>query len=198
LIRPQFLEPRPDDVGAQRAALGLEPDRPTLVMTYGGHGSPRMLELADALAAAGTGLQVIFLCGRNERLARELQSARLPFPHLVLGYRDDIHRYMALADLFVGKAGPQSVSEALALGLALLIDAWRVLPQERVLTRWVKASGRGATFRRPAQFVREAQALAARLGSDGSGLAALPNTAATDVLRIVETLVEPDRCCEAA
>lgn len=193
LIRPQFLEPLPQDVGAARAALGLEPDRPTLVMSYGGHGSPRMVELAEALVADGSQLQVIFLCGRNEALARALQSAHLPFPHLVLGYRDDIHRYLGLADLFVGKAGPQSVSEALAQGLALLIDAWRVLPQERALTRWVKASGVGTTFRRPAQFVREVQALIARPGLHRARKAAQGNTAAHDILRIVETLVAVDR-----
>lgn len=146
-------------------------------------------ELADALAAADAQLQVIFLCGRNETLARRLQSAHQPFPHLVLGYRDDIHRYLALADLFVGKAGPQSISEALALGLPLLIDEWRVLPQERALTRWVKASGVGATFSRPAQFVREAQALAARPGSGSAPELARRNTASGDILRIVDTLV---------
>ncbi|MEA1048331.1 glycosyltransferase [Lamprobacter modestohalophilus] len=192
LIRPQFHEPLPNDFGAARAEHGLEPERPTIVMSYGGHGGPRMVELADALAAADAQLQVIFLCGRNETLARRLQSAHLPFPHLVLGYRDDIHRYLALADLFVGKAGPQSISEALALGLPLLIDEWRVLPQERALTRWVKASGVGATFRRPSEFVRVVQAMAAQPRSCSAREAAQRNTAAGDILRIVETLIGSD------
>lgn len=199
LIRRQFLEPLPEDIGAARVELGLEADRPTLVMSYGGHGGPRMVELADALALAASDaqLQVIFLCGRNETLARRLQSAHLPFPHLVLGYRDDIHRYLALADLFVGKAGPQSISEALALGLPLLIDEWRVLPQERALTRWVKRSAGGATFRRPAQFVREVQALAVRPGSGSAPEVARRNTAAGDILRIVEALLAGEDATDA-
>ena len=75
LIRPPFLEPLPDDLGAARAELGLEPDRATIVMTYGGHGGPRMVELANALAAAGAQWQLMFLCGRNERLVRQLRRS---------------------------------------------------------------------------------------------------------------------------
>lgn len=200
LIRPQFHEPLPNDLGAVRAEHGLEPDRPTVVMSYGGHGGPRMVKLAGELAAAGSQLQLIFLCGRNDALVHSLQTAHLPFPHLILGYRDDIHRYLALADLFVGKAGPQSISEALALGLPLLIDEWRVLPQERALTRWVKANGVGATFRRPSEFVREVQALAARPRSRSRSAreAARRNTAAGDMIRIVEALVGVDRHDAAA
>jgi 1,2-diacylglycerol 3-beta-galactosyltransferase len=198
LIRPQFLEPLPDDIGAARAGFGLEPDRPTVVMSYGGHGTPRMAELAealatDALANAGSKPQLIFLCGRNETLVRRLKSARLPFPHLVLGYCEEIHRFTALADIFVGKAGPQSVSEALALGLKLLVDDWRTLPQERALTRWIKTSGVGTTFRRPSQFVRKVEALAAEPRSRGAREGVRRNTAAQDLLRIVETLVAADR-----
>jgi UDP-N-acetylglucosamine:LPS N-acetylglucosamine transferase len=189
LIRPQFFEPLPEDIGAARVELGLEPDCPTIVISYGGHGGPRMVQLAGELAATSSRLQVIFLCGRNDALMHSLQTLHLPFTHLILAYRDDIHRYLALADLFVGKAGPQSISEALTLGLPLLIDEWRVLPQERALTRWVKASGVGATFRRPSQFVREVKALAARPPSGSVHEAARRNTAAGDILRIVETLV---------
>lgn len=189
LIRPQFLEPLPDDIGAARAERGLEPDRPTVVVTYGGHGSPRMAALADALADAGATLQLIFLCGHNDALVQRLRAADLPFPHIIRGYCEDIHRYMALADLFVGKAGPQSVSEALALGLPVLIDARRVLPQERALTRWVRTSGAGTTFRRPSEFVRKAEALVARPRSYQARKAARNNTAARDIVGIVQALV---------
>jgi 1,2-diacylglycerol 3-beta-galactosyltransferase len=193
LIRPQFLEPLPDDLGASRVECGLEPDRPTAVLAYGGHGSPRMLALAEAVAEAGSGLQLIFLCGRNEALAQKLKAANLPYPHLILGFREDVHRYLMLADLFVGKAGPQSVSEAMALGLPLLVDARRVLPQERALTRWVKSSGVGLTFRHPAECVRKAEALVARPRTVHAREAARRNTAARDIIRIVETLVRRDR-----
>jgi 1,2-diacylglycerol 3-beta-galactosyltransferase len=193
LIRSQFSQPPLEDRKAARIALGLEPARPTLVLSYGGQGSPRMAELANALAAADFRPQVIFICGRNAGLARELDAAKLPFPRLVLGYREDIHRYLALADLFVGKAGPQSVSEALALGLPLLIDAHRVLPQEQALTRWVRTKQLGETFTHPVQFMRQARAMTAQAGApDALQVArqvAQTNTAARDLLGIVETLI---------
>jgi len=190
LVRPEFNNPLPDDLDAARAALGLEPTRPTVVISYGGHGGPRMVELADALAAAGSRLQVVFLCGRNDGLVQRLKAARLPFPHRVLGFRPDVQRFLAASDLFVGKAGPLSVSEALALGLPLLIDEKRVLPQEVALTRWVRTSGSGATFRRPDEFVRKVEALAATPRSVEAREAARCNTAHRDLVRIVGTLLK--------
>lgn len=189
LIRPEFYQPLPKDIGAAREAMGLAPDKPTVVITYGGHGGPRLLELAHALADVRTELQVIFICGRNARLFQDLHDARLPYRDLVLDFRPDVHRFLAVADVFVGKAGPQSVSEALALGLALLIDARRVLPQEKALTKWVVDQGAGTTFIHLEEFVRKLEGLTSALRSREARTAARRNTAADDIVRIVESLL---------
>jgi 1,2-diacylglycerol 3-beta-galactosyltransferase len=46
---------------------------------------------------------------------------------------------MQLADFFIGKPGPGSIAEALAMGLPVIIErnAW-TLPQERYNAGWVK------------------------------------------------------------
>lgn len=165
LTRPEFLEPVPADPAAARRELGLDPDLPLVCMMYGGYGSARMLEMAEALRSDPPGVQIAFLCGRNEDLAERIRAAALPFPTTVLGYTREVHRYMAVSDIFVGKTGPLSVSEALAFGLPLLIDRDNVLPQERTVLGWIKRSGAGAIFSRPAQF---ADALRGLLATGGS------------------------------
>lgn len=152
LTRPMFLEPAPTDRAAARRELGLDPDLPLVCMMYGGYGSARMLEMAEALRTDPPDIQIAFLCGRNEDLAERIRAAALPFPVMALGYTRDVHRYLAVSDIFVGKTGPLSVSEALAFGLPLLIDRDNVLPQEHAVLDWIKRSGAGAVFSRPAQF----------------------------------------------
>ncbi len=163
LVRPAFLARAPLDVAAARREAGLDPDRPVACMLYGGYGSWRMLELAEALRGDPPDVQVVFLCGRNEALAQALAAAALPYPHLVLGFTREVHRYMALSDLFIGKNGPLSVSEALTFGLPLLVDGHRVMPQERAVLHWIRRTGAGETFRSPRRFVR---ALRRRLAGD--------------------------------
>lgn len=175
LTRPDFLDPVPVDMAAARTALGLAPDRPVVCMMYGGYGSARMLELAEALRNEPLEIQMVFLCGRNDALARAIEAAALPYPVLVKGYTREVHRYMAVSDVFVGKTGPLSVSEALAFGLPILIDRQNVLPQEHAVLKWVSRNGAGAVFSTAGQFSRSLKAILAKgpaarnSGSDAPG-----------------------------
>jgi UDP-N-acetylglucosamine:LPS N-acetylglucosamine transferase len=48
-------------------------------------------------------------------------------------------RFMGLADFLIGKPGPGTISEAIAMNLPVIVDrnAW-TLPQERYNTEWVR------------------------------------------------------------
>ena len=86
-----------------------------------------------------TTAQFIFICGRNEKLAEHLRGMQTRFPKL---WKDSPARfpyYMHLSDFFVGKPGPGSISEALAMQLPVVVErnAW-TLPQERYNTEWVR------------------------------------------------------------
>jgi 1,2-diacylglycerol 3-beta-galactosyltransferase len=55
---------------------------------------------------------------------------------------------MHLSDFFVGKPGPGSISEALAMRLPVVLErnAW-TLPQERYNTEWVRENKVGVVLR---------------------------------------------------
>jgi len=65
---------------------------------------------------------------------------------------------MALADFFIGKPGPGSISEALQFHLPVIVERnSRTLPQERYNAEWVTEKGYGVvvpTFREIAPAVQ--------------------------------------------
>ena len=156
LIREAFLDALPADKIAARRLLGLTPERITICLLYGGGGSWRMQELALALRqsnpAISDRIQLIFLCGHNNGLRESLVQYSWTCPVLIEGFTRDVHRYLGSADIFVGKPGPGCVSEALACGLALLLDRSTAMPQERSMLTWVRNEGLGLDFTSPRQF----------------------------------------------
>ncbi|MFZ3215786.1 MAG: glycosyltransferase [Candidatus Acidiferrales bacterium] len=148
ILHPRFYEAPVEDRLAGRARLGLRPDLPTAVVLFGGYGSKVMLEIAGRLDRSRLDLQLIFICGRNEKLANALRAQKSRLPRFVEGFTRDVNRYMHLADFFIGKPGPGSVSEALALRLPVIVacNAW-TLPQERYNAVWVLENEVGVVLR---------------------------------------------------
>jgi 1,2-diacylglycerol 3-beta-galactosyltransferase len=140
VIKPSFYRPPAGDRRALRASMGLDPDALTAVVMFGGQGSRQMLRVARLL----DDVQLVLLCGRNERLREQLATLQRRAPHAALGFHDDIAPLMRLGDLFLGKPGPGCLSEAVHLGLPVvtLRNAW-TLPQERYNTEWVEERGVG-------------------------------------------------------
>lgn len=140
MIRSAFYETKPVDRAAERRRLGLDPDRPTGLVLFGGQGSKAMLGIAKRLPET----QLILACGHNEKLAKALRDLPSKAPRLVLGFTPDIARYMQLSDFFIGKPGPGSVSEAVQLNLPVIVvrNRW-TLPQERYNAQWVREQGVG-------------------------------------------------------
>ncbi len=148
ILNPRFYEPVEVDRGAERRRLGLNPDWPTGLVLFGGEGSAVMLEIAQSLEAMARPLQLILICGRNEKLAEKLRAMPSRMPMFVEGFTREIPYYMRLADFFVGKPGPGSISEAIAMKLPVIVErnAWN-LPQERYNCDWVREQDLGMVLR---------------------------------------------------
>jgi UDP-N-acetylglucosamine:LPS N-acetylglucosamine transferase len=144
LIRAAFHDAPPIDRHAERRRLGLEPGRPTGIVLFGGQGSKAMLGIARSLPDT----QLILACGHNAKLARALRALPSRAPRLVLEFTSDIARYMQVADFFIGKPGPGSLSEAVQMHLPVIVvrNRW-TLPQERYNAQWVREHGVGLVCR---------------------------------------------------
>ncbi len=158
ILKPRFYEKTTVDRVAERKRLGLEPDCPTGIVLFGGHGSQVMVDIARRLNEAGSGVQLILICGHNQKLAAELKKLQTSKPILVVGFTQNVEYYMALADFFMGKPGPGSISEALQFHLPVIVECnSRTLPQERYNAEWVTENGFGIvvpSFKRIAPAVQ--------------------------------------------
>ena len=144
ILKPKFYEKTTVDRVAERKRLGLEPDCPTGIVLFGGYGSKVMVDITRKLNEAGNGVQLILICGHNHKLAAELKNLPTKKPSLVVGFAQNVEYYMALADFFIGKPGPGSISEALQFHLPVIVECnSRTLPQERYNAEWVTEKGYG-------------------------------------------------------
>ena len=144
VLHPRFSDPIEEDRATARAGLGLAPDVPTIAVFFGGSGSPRMVEVARKLAISGLRVQLILLCGRNEKLVARLRGLDLPFPIHVEGFTTELPRFFWMSDGVIGKPGPGAISEALAMGLPVIVQTdWRTLDHERYNAQWLVENGVG-------------------------------------------------------
>ena len=143
ILRPSFYAPPSAEREDTRRALGFEPGSKVGIVMFGGHGSSAMKRIAAALADQ----PLILMCGRNASLAQAL--ARLPAraPRQVVAFTEDVVHWLRLADYFIGKPGPGSLSEALHCGLPVVTtrNAW-TMPQERWNTDWVRQQQLGVVM----------------------------------------------------
>jgi 1,2-diacylglycerol 3-beta-galactosyltransferase len=139
IVHPRFYDSQPLDRATERAHLGLDPHLPVGLVLFGGQGSKSMLEIARRVDASSLPVQLLLICGRNEKLAAQLRGTRGKFPRVVEGFTTEVPYYMRLADFFMGKPGPGSISEALLMKLPVIVEenAW-TLPQERYNAQWIR------------------------------------------------------------
>ena len=144
ILRPAFYEKFQHDRAAERRKIGLDPMKPVALMLFGGQGSNVMLRITRDLQEMDQDLQLIVICGRNAKLADKLRRIPSRLPMHVVEFTTDIPYFMSLSDFFIGKPGPGSISEAVAMKLPVIVErnSW-TLPQERYNTEWVREKGVG-------------------------------------------------------
>jgi len=105
--------------------LNLDPERPIVMLMGGGAGLGSLEEVAERLLAMDQDFQLIVLAGRNLELLSALKelAARFPEKLLAQGYTDRVERLMASADFVITKPGGLTISECLAMGLPMIINA---------------------------------------------------------------------------
>ncbi len=120
-VDPVFAEPI--DRMAVRTSYGLDPLKPTMLLSAGALGvSPTEFVVARLMQLRNE-TQTVVICGRNEELQARVQGivgANNP-RFKILGYSDRMHELMKMSDLFIGKPGGLTTAEALACALPMVI-----------------------------------------------------------------------------
>jgi len=102
IISPNFYRDLKLDRRAEMRKMQLDPDRPTGMVMFGGHGSRVMRAISKRL----DDVQLILACGHNAVLAEQLRAMRASAPRVVVGFTSQISSLMQLCDFFIGKPGP--------------------------------------------------------------------------------------------
>jgi hypothetical protein len=195
IIRPDFYRPLNIDKISERRKLGLDADRPTAVVLFGGHGSRIMERIADRLYDT----QLILMCGHNAKLAARLRSMGGSAPRHVVGFTSDVRYFMALSDFFIGKPGPGSISEAIHQGLPVIVvrNAY-TMPQERYNTDWVQENGVGIVLKSFNAVRQAAVQVTVRLAEFKYSLGKVRNRAVFEIPEIFERIFRANASyCEA-
>jgi len=196
VLHPRFYEAPIEDRIAERERLGLRPDLPTGLVLFGGHGSQVMLDIAERLDRSQLELQLIFICGKNEKLANALRSQKSRLPRFVEGFTTRVNYYMHISDFFIGKPGPGSVSEAMAMHLPVIVEcnAW-TLPQERYNAEWILEKQVGLVLRGFREIGRAVAQLIepSALARYRANAAALENRAVFEIPEILKKIFDQSK-----
>jgi len=202
VIHPRYNEVLEIDAAKQRQQIGLHPDLPTGLVCFGSHGSREMLEIAQRLNESNQALQLIFICGRNEKLAKELRQLPTSYAKHIEGFTRELPTYMKTADFFIGKPGSVGVSEAIALGLPVITECNQTMTlfQERATADWLAKNKFGKVINSFTQIAQATQELLEPTAYEQyrANVETYNNTGAFEVIEILESILEPSKSKPAA
>jgi processive 1,2-diacylglycerol beta-glucosyltransferase len=153
-VDPRFGIPPPDR-GALREALGLPRDAAVALVMGGGLGLGPVATTVRALGRTSPSVTPVVIVGKNRRLEhRVAEEARRDGADVrVLGFVENVFDWMHAADVLITKPGGLSTSEALAVGVPLVL--LKPLPgQEERNARYLVSRGAALRAARPGDLAR--------------------------------------------
>ena len=127
-IDPAFGEVK--DRTELRREAGFDVDKPLFLISGGALGVSPAAGVIDALSRLRHPAQAIVICGKNEEMkakmeeqARAVEATNPGLKFHILGYTNEMHRWMQMSDLFIGKPGGLTTAECLACSLPMIIVA---------------------------------------------------------------------------
>ncbi len=142
-IHKAFFSSACDRLSA-RQAIGFDDTIFTVLVLGGGDGSGQLCKRTASILEACPGVQVITVCGNNQREKVKLEKL-IPRYHdrlRVYGFVTNMPELMYMSDLIVTKAGPGAIAEALATQTPMIIT-WYAPGQEHGNVQYVTDHGLG-------------------------------------------------------
>ncbi len=193
IVHPHFYQTMSIDRRVERQRLGLEKDRVTGIVLFGAKGSATMVDIAKSLDCISKRVQLIFLCGSNQKLAQTLQERPTQLRQHVQGFTDEVPYFMSLADFFIGKPGSISISEAMVMNLPVIIEYnSSTLINEKYNAEWILEKQVGMAINSFRQIVPAVEELLKpeNLLRYKANVAAISNQAVFEVPNILQHILD--------
>jgi len=112
----------------------LNPDYKTVLATAGGQGISNIGIFVKKIYKKGLPLNVIAVCGKNEKLRLELEalkSGTSSITNLIpIGYADNMNELLSVSDLNIAKAGASTTFEALFMDNPIIFTHYAAPPEK--------------------------------------------------------------------
>jgi processive 1,2-diacylglycerol beta-glucosyltransferase len=120
-IHPVFDHEKPREQALRNQ--NLRGDRPVILQLAGGFGVGPVEQLFTGLLSIQMPLEIVVVCGKNEKLRSRLAKIKAPAHHRaqILGFTTAMDELLCAADLVLSKPGGLTTSEILARGAAFAV-----------------------------------------------------------------------------
>ena len=136
-----------------RARLGLDLERPCVLIVGGGDGVGPISETARAICAQVPGVQLVVVCGHNERLRKQLEAIEWEVPVRIDGFVDNMPRIDVGQRFACDQGRPGTLAEAFIAGLPVIIFGYTP-GQETANVDYVLEHRAGAFATEPTEIAR--------------------------------------------
>ncbi|MBN1921368.1 MAG: glycosyltransferase [Anaerolineae bacterium] len=139
-IHPRFVATAQLEPADVRAQLGLPIQGPVILVAGGGDAGGPVFQVIRAVAARSPEACLVVITGNNTRLRQVLaEQTRVV---RVEGFVENMDMWMRAADVLLTKAGPNTIAEALVMGLPMVL--YHAIPgQEKGNVEWLLSQGAG-------------------------------------------------------
>lgn len=150
-VRPEFLkEYAEEEKVTLRSELGIESDKNVVGIMMGGLGGKKTKAYAKEILEANKQNKLqnpnshfVVFCGKNKKMISQIQSMaektglqkiesrenevkfhdkETGMTLSILGFTKDVHKYMAISDVWITKTGSSSFNECLCMATPMLLD----------------------------------------------------------------------------
>ncbi|KIE58381.1 galactosyldiacylglycerol synthase [Methylacidiphilum kamchatkense Kam1] len=121
-IDPIF-KPSPSKIEPKKS-LGFDPELPVILISAGALGVSPAEAILESLETLQMPIQIVVVCGKNPQMEEKIRTKASKLSNhtiRIYGFTDSMHKLMDAADLFIGKPGGLTASEAMAMGLPMII-----------------------------------------------------------------------------
>ena len=144
------IDPLFDSLPDRESVCGqhnIDPSRPMVLLSAGAFGVMSGDDMAQMLNGITADCYLVIVCGNNKKLKAQIRKHIKEHPmenisYRILGFTKEMHEWMNMASIFIGKPGGLSTSECLACGLPMII--WNAIPGQEVFnTTYLLENGAG-------------------------------------------------------